>query len=85
MILDFDYLPLPAVPESGTSSAPAGNRAAQFQRKDANRDGRLSFEEFGAGRGIEEAKRWFELRDVDGDKFLSREEFVPGSPLPRTP
>ena len=84
MILDFDYLPLPAVPDTATTNTPAGNRAAQFRQKDANRDSKLSFEEFSAGRQADEAKRWFELRDANGDKFLSLEEFVPGSPLPKS-
>ena len=84
MILDFDYLPLPAVPEAGSGNAPVGNRAAQFRQKDANEDNRLSFEELSVGRVAEEAKRWFKLRDPNGDGLLSREEFVPASPFPRS-
>ena len=61
MILDFDYLPLPAIPDAETRGRAAaakrdaaGNRATQFAQKDANKDGKLSFEEFSAGRGAEE-------------------------------
>jgi arylsulfatase A-like enzyme len=92
MILDFDYLPLPAIAEAqapgranpqGPNSP--GNRAAQFERKDVNKDGKLSFAEFSAGRQPAEAKKWFEQRDVNQDGFLSREEFIPGAPLPKPP
>ena len=64
------------------SELPAG-RAAHFQHKDADHDGRLSWAEFSAGREPVEAKKWFDLRDVDGDGFVSRREFLPGSPLPK--
>lgn len=89
MILDYDYLPLPAIPDGaaaagqGGKKGAGGNRAAQFAQKDANQDGRLSFEEFSAGRAADEAKRWFEARDANRDGWLSREEFVPASPPPR--
>jgi len=90
MITDFDYLPLPAVPnaagaEAGeaTNNRPAANRARQFEQKDANKDGKLSYEEFSAGRDSDDAKKWFGLRDANSDGFLSREEFVPASPLPK--
>jgi arylsulfatase A-like enzyme len=92
MIVDFDYLPLPAIPEaeaSGNGAAPRksaeGNRAAQFAQKDTNKDNQLSREEFGAGRAAADAQRWFELRDADANGFLSREEFTPGTPLPKKP
>ncbi|MBI5388426.1 MAG: sulfatase-like hydrolase/transferase [Verrucomicrobia bacterium] len=91
MITDFDYLPLPALPGAtanrgggAQNQGAAGNRVRQFTQKDANKDGKLTFEEFSAGRAAEEAKKWFELRDSNGDGSLSREEFVPGSPLPKT-
>ncbi len=91
MITDFDYLPLPALPapqaaeakkRGAQAAAPGatGNRAAQFKRLDSNQDGRLSYEEFTASRKPGEARKWFSLRDADRDGFLSRDEFVPGTP-----
>jgi len=93
MILDFDYLPLPAMLEGaagagGPKRAAAANenaRAANFAKLDHDNDGRLSKAEFSAGRKAEEAEKWFGLRDTNGDGFISREEFLPGSPLPRKP
>jgi hypothetical protein len=88
MILDFEYLPLPAMPgpEGRAPAANAkGNRAAQFTMKDTNKDGKLSFEEFSAGRAPDDAKKWFELRDANRDGFLSREEFIPTAPQPKMP
>lgn len=87
MLLDYDYLPLPAMLESsaneGAASKPPGDRARQFTRLDADHDGKLTREEFGKGREPAEAEKWFLRRDVDGNGTLSREEFVPGSPLPQ--
>ncbi len=90
MITDFDYLPLPAIPASVSEGGPPaakkkGNRAAQFTEKDANKDGRLDFAEFSTGRAPADARKWFELRDINHDGFLSREEFIPGSPQPGSP
>ncbi|MBN2450839.1 MAG: sulfatase-like hydrolase/transferase [Lentisphaeria bacterium] len=84
MILDFDYLPLPALGSRNAdgSGAPQG-RAEQFEQKDSNKDNRLSRAEFGAGREPTEAEKWFGLRDANDDGFLSREEFVTQSPLPK--
>ncbi len=89
MIVDFDYLPLPAIPESAANknnaaqnnNSPA-NRARQFARLDENSDGSLTFEEFGKGRKAEEASRLFKLRDLDKNNSLSREEFLPAA-LPK--
>lgn len=91
MMTDFDYLPLPAIPETETrrsgdaeKGGGGGNRAAQFEQKDADKDGRLSFGEFSVGRDSAEAKRWFDLRDENSDAFLSREEFMRISPSRKT-
>ncbi|MBM3359627.1 MAG: hypothetical protein FJY54_18145, partial [Betaproteobacteria bacterium] len=93
MILDFDYLPLPAMLEGAAGAsepkrAAAANesaRAANFAKLDKDNDGRLSKAEFSAGRKADDAEKWFALRDTNGDGFISREEFLPGSPLPRKP
>jgi len=87
MILDFDYLPLPnlnAGARGAAVAAPAASgRAAQFGRIDADNDGKLSQAEFSVGRAPAEAERWFQLRDADNDRFISRDEFVPAPPLPK--
>jgi arylsulfatase A-like enzyme len=90
MVLDFDYLPLPDLgPRQPGTAADASpdevekRRAMDFERRDADHDGRLSRAEFGAGRDPADAEKWFRLRDVDGDGSVSREEFLPAAPLPR--
>ncbi|MFO0976604.1 MAG: sulfatase-like hydrolase/transferase [Planctomycetaceae bacterium] len=93
MILDFDYLPLPAIADGESGGAQAGegrgnrknqnnDRARMFQRLDTNQNGMLSPEEFRVGRQQEEADRWFGLRDVNRDGMVSREEYLPANPLP---
>lgn len=65
----------------------AGNhnaRAAKFEALDLDRDGMLSLTEFARGRKPVEAEKWFKLRDVNTDGFISREEFLPFSPVPKT-
>ena len=85
MVLDFDYLPLPAIPEGedGAAQPAAPNRAANFARLDKDRDGKLTKAEFTANREPAEAERWFLQRDANGDGSISREEFVPRNPLPK--
>lgn len=95
MILDFDYLPLPAIaePDAGSAVSRSGrrnpgrnaqntDRAATFERLDMNGDWQLTPEEFRAGRQAAEADRWFGLRDVNRDGLVSREEYLPANPLP---
>lgn len=85
MILDYDYLPLPIPTGPKAAAAAKGKektktddgREQQFVNKDKNKDGKLSWEEFSAGRDAGEAKKFFDARDLDHDGFLSREEFLP--------
>ncbi len=82
MILDFDYLPLPAVPSDPTQgvragrSGPGENRVALFEQKDTNKDGKLSLEEFSVGRAAADAAAWFKARDRDDSGDLSKDEFT---------
>ncbi len=92
MIVDFDYLPLPAIadpPSNGDQNSSGKNaprnRARNFVRLDANHDGKLSKDEFSAGRGQKDAEKWWNLRDADKDGFLSRDEFIPESPVTAVP
>ena len=82
MIVDFDYLPLPALLDDRTASAPGvsrGNRGRQFARLDVDGDQRLSRTEFAVGRDKADADQWFELRDADKDGALSVAEYLPES------
>ncbi|MEI7730528.1 MAG: sulfatase-like hydrolase/transferase [Verrucomicrobiota bacterium] len=59
------------------TTKPAVDRAALFEKKDTNHDGKLSREEFMANQpDPEAAKPRFDLWDTDKDGFLSREEFI---------
>lgn len=86
MIVDFDYLPLPAIPalgNGGESPPKAPNRGTAFKRLDADGDGKLSKAEFSVKRKPDDASLWFARRDADGDGFVSREEYLPANPLPQ--
>jgi hypothetical protein len=50
-----------------------------------DRDGKLSRAEFAVSRSAADAAEWFVRRDADGDGFISRAEFLPGSPLGKAP
>jgi serine/threonine-protein kinase len=56
---------------------PGNARVDRFAELDTDNDGRLSLAEFGVGRKPKSAAKWFGLRDVDQDDFLSPAEFVP--------
>ena len=94
MIVDFDYLPLPAIPggsqpaKKGKGKAKAdaaADRAPLFQKLDVDRDGKLTRAEFAVGRSVADAAEWFARRDADGDGFISRAEFLPGTPQGKAP
>jgi iduronate 2-sulfatase len=62
---------------------PKTNRAALFQRKDANGDGKLTREEFLADQpDPKQAPKRFERFDADKDGVLSRDEFIHQGTLP---
>ncbi len=82
MIVDFDYLPLPALMAGVQTANPAASpRAAAFARLDGNDDRKLSKEEFSAGRPAADAEKWFTARDANADGFVSREEYLPAMPI----
>lgn len=86
MILDFDYLPLPAIPgdtvqqDRKSKNRPDG-RAATFARLDTDGDGRLSKQEFSVNRKPADADEWFAKRDANHDGSISRDEYIPTEPL----
>ena len=85
MILDFDYLPLPAISgsrDTAKANAKPTDRAATFKKLDTDQDGKLSKAEFSAKRTPADAELWFTRRDADHDGFISRKEFL--SALPST-
>jgi arylsulfatase A-like enzyme len=83
MIVDFDYLPLPAI--TGTRDAAKqkqkpSDRAIAFKRLDTDQDGKLSKSEFSADREPADAELWFTRRDADHDGFISRAEYLANLP-----
>jgi N-sulfoglucosamine sulfohydrolase len=69
--------PPPAGGSAATPGKPAANRAANFDRKDTDHDGKLSRGEFLSGSpDSAAAKSRFGKWDADKDGFLSREEFT---------
>jgi len=76
------FLPaLPAFAGRPAAARPDGrpkqDRAAMFERRDKNHDGKLSREEFMVGQpDPEAAKLRFDQWDTDKDGFLSRDEFI---------
>ena len=92
MILDFDYLPLPAIPGAETQAAkrPAASRSTCQSRPavcEQRRQWRRQVELRGIfrrsrARGGQEMVRLSGMLDEDG--FVSREEFLPSSPVPKT-
>ena len=77
MIVDFDYLPLPAIGGSRDTAKANANpaaRAATFKKLDIDQDGKLSKAEFSANRKPADAELWFARRDADHDGFISRKE-----------
>lgn len=60
-----------------TEAKPKVDRAELFARKDTNKDGKLSREEFLANQpDPDEAPKRFEKFDIDKDGFLTKDEFV---------
>ena len=58
---------------------PKQDRAAMFEKRDKNKDGKLTREEFLDGQpDPDEAPKRFPLFDTDKDGLLSRDEFITG-------
>lgn len=88
--LAFTALVAPAIAEEPKKDAPAGEPAKEapakpkhdpakvFKKKDADKDGFLSKEEFTKGaKDAAKAETAFGKRDKNGDGKLSMEEFAP--------
>jgi iduronate 2-sulfatase len=74
----------PQIAAPRRAARPRTDRAALFQRKDANRDGKLTREEFLAGQPDpqEAPKRW-ERFDANKDGMVSRDEFIHMGEVPK--
>ena len=67
----------PTPPASDPTSKPDVDRATSFAKKDANRDDRLSLEEYLVSqKDPDAARKRFARWDSNKDGFLSREEFI---------
>jgi hypothetical protein len=69
----------PAKPAKSVTANAEQTRAAGFDKKDKNHDGKLSLEEFLAAQSnkdVEDSKTRFEKYDTNHDGTLSREEFI---------
>ena len=68
-----------AAPKSTAAKKPAQDRGAMFDKRDTDKDGTLTIDEFLIGQpDPEEAPKRFPRFDVNNDGLLSREEFVNG-------
>ncbi|WP_395095006.1 sulfatase-like hydrolase/transferase [Armatimonas sp.] len=66
-----------AIPKILPAAKPATDRNILFDKRDTNKDGKLTFEEFMMGqKDPEQAKERFAKFDANKDGVLSREEFV---------
>lgn len=63
--------------KADSPAKPLGDRAALFEKKDANRDGKLTHEEFMTGQtDAEGAQKRFALCDSDRDGLVTRDEYL---------
>ena len=76
----------PQIKTAPAAAAPKQDRAAMFARRDKNKDGKLTREEFLADQpDPEEAPKRFPRFDTNGDGELSRDEFIAAGKVPASP